>query len=163
MKGGRNHEGYQDPTASAAIGNVIKEGKVMRINWYDKNNDPLAEVLRIQKEKRITKREAEKIVREMMPKESDFQKKIKEAILEAYPDAFTAKIQQAQYSQGGIPDLMVIIRGHYFGFEVKKPYFHKKSSLQIRTIKWITEAGGTAAFISYPSEALDIIEEYFKN
>lgn len=134
----------------------------MRINWYDKKNDPLAVILQTQKEKGISKRDAEKIVREMMPDESHFQTKIKEAVMEAYPEAYVVKIQQAQYSTGGIPDLMVIIKGHYFGFEVKRPYFHKKSDLQKQTIKWITKAGGTAAFISYASEALDIIEKYFR-
>lgn len=133
----------------------------MRINWYDKKTDPLGIILRTQKEKGITKREAEKIVREMMPSESDYQKRIKAAVLDEYPEAFVVKIQQAQYSQGGIPDLMVIIEGHYFGFEVKKPYFHTKSPLQKRTIGWINNAGGTAAFISYPDEALEIIGDYF--
>ena len=135
----------------------------MRIDWYDRKNDPLSIILRIQKEKGITKREAEKIVRGMMPKESDFQKKIKEAVNEAYPDAFSVKIQQAQYSTGGIPDLMVIIKGHYFGFEVKKPYFHQKSPLQKKTIRRIRAAGGTADFISYAEEALEMIEKYFRN
>ena len=132
----------------------------MRIDWYDKKNDPLIFILRAQKEKGITKKEAEKIVRGQMPKESDFQKKIKEAVLAAYPEAFAVKIQQAQYSQGGVPDLMVIIGGHYFGFEVKKPYFHKRSRLQERTIEWIRQAGGTADFVSYPEEALEIIGAY---
>ena len=134
----------------------------MRIDWYEKKNDPLTFILRTQKEKGITKREAEKIIRDQIPSESDYQKKIKEAIAERYPDAFVVKIQQAQYSQGGIPDLMAIIEGHYFGFEVKKPYFHKKTKLQEKTIEWIRAAGGTADFVSYASEALDIIEAYFR-
>lgn len=133
----------------------------MRIDWYAKENDPLMFILRTQKEKGITKREAEKIIRDQMPSESDFQKKIKEAVMEMHPDAFVVKIQQAQYSQGGIPDLMVIIKGHYFGFEVKKPYFHKKTLLQEKTIERIRAAGGTADFVSYPQEALDIIEKYY--
>ena len=133
----------------------------MRIDWYEKKNDPLIFILQTQKEKGITKREAEKIIRDQMPSESDFQKKIKETIMEKHPDAFVVKIQQAQYSQGGIPDLMVILKGHYFGFEVKKPYFHKKTKLQERTIERIRAAGGTADFVSYPQEALDIIEEYY--
>jgi len=133
----------------------------VQIDWYDKKNDPLAHILRIQKEKGITKSEAEKIVREMVPKEPDFQKKIKEAVIEAYPEAYVVKIQQAQYSTGGIPDLMAVIRGHYFGFEVKRPYFHKKGDLQKKTIKQIRAAGGTADFVSYPEEALGLIEAYF--
>lgn len=133
----------------------------MRINWYDPQNDPVKYIKQVQAEKQITRKEAEKIVREMMPKEPDFQKKIKEAVMEAYPEAYVVKIQQAQFSTGGIPDLMAVIKGHYFGFEVKRPYFHKKGDLQKTTIKQIRQAGGTADFVSYPKEALDMIEAYF--
>ena len=131
-------------------------------NWYDKKTDPAKIINEIKEEKGITKREAESIVRKMMPKESDFQKKIKAAIQKAYPEALVVKIAQGEYSQCGIPDLMAIIDGRFFGFEVKRPYFHKKTegSLQERTIEWIHKAGGSAAFVSYPEEALEIIKQY---
>ncbi len=134
----------------------------MRINWYDPKNDPVKYIKQVQAEKQITRKEAEKIVRKWVPKEGDFQAKIKEAIKERYPQALVVKIAQGEYSQAGIPDLMAIIDGHFFGFEVKRPYFNKKSELQKKTVKWIREAGGTADFISYREEALDIIEAYFK-
>ena len=135
----------------------------MQIDWYDRKNDPLIIIKRIQKERGITKKEAEKIVRKMVPDEGEFQSRVKKAVIEAYPEGYTVKIQQAQYSTGGIPDLMTVIKGHYFGFEVKRPYFHKKSELQKKTIEQIRAAGGTADFISYADEALEMIEEYFKN
>lgn len=161
MRGGKNAEGFFDPTATIAIGNVSRRHKM--INWFDKENHPAVLIPRMQKEKGITKKEAEKIVREQMPKESRFQKMIKDAISKAYPNGFIVKIQQGQYSTGGVPDLLVIICGHYFGFEIKRPYFGKKSQLQIETIKQIRDAGGTADFVSYPDEAVSIIENYFKS
>lgn len=162
MRIGRNHEGFPDPTASTAIYHIMKEGKKLRVNWFDKKNDPLSIILRIQKERGITKKDAEKIVRDQMPTEPKYQGKIRDAIREAFPEAYIVKIQQAQYSTGGIPDLMVIINGHYFGFEVKRPYFNKKGELQKKAIKEITEAGGTAEFVSYPEEAIKIINTYLK-
>ena len=133
-------------------------------NWYDKKTDPAKVIAELQAKKRITKREAEAIVRKQVPKESDYQKKIKEVVKKAYPEALVVKIAQGEYSQCGIPDLMAVIEGHFFGFEIKRPYFHRKTegTLQEKTIEWIREAGGTAEFISYPQEALDIIEAYFK-
>lgn len=133
-------------------------------NWYDKKTDPAKVIAELQAKKRITKREAEAIVRKQVPKESDYQKKIKEVVKKAYPEALVVKIAQGEYSQCGIPDLMAVIEGHFFGFEIKRPYFHRKTegTLQEKTIEWIREAGGTAEFISYPQEALEIIEAYFK-
>ena len=75
----------------------------------------------------------------------------------------TRKDIRSKFSKLNIPDLMTVIKGHYFGFEVKRPYFHKKSKLQKKTIEQIRAAGGTADFISYADEALEMIEEYFKN
>ena len=133
-------------------------------NWYDKKTDPAKVIAELQAKKGITKREAEAIVRKQVPKESDYQKKIKEVVKKAYPEALVVKIAQGEYSQCGIPDLMAVIEGHFFGFEIKRPYFHRKTegTLQEKTIEWIREAGGTAEFISYPQEALEIIEAYFK-
>ena len=134
------------------------------INWFDKSADPLKIIKELQAEKGITKREAEAVVRKQVPKESDYQKKIKAAIPKKYPDALVVKIAQGEFSQCGIPDLMAVVEGHFFGFEVKRPYFHRKTggTLQERTIDWIRKAGGTAGFISYPQEALDMIEDYLK-
>lgn len=134
------------------------------INWFNKSADPLKIIKELQAEKGITRAEAEKIVRKQVPKESDFQKKIMEAVKKAYPKAVVVKIAQGEFSQGGIPDLIAVIDGHFFGLEVKRPYFHGKTegTLQAKTIRRIREAGGTAGFISYPQEALDMIEDYLK-
>ena len=101
-------------------------------NWYDKKTDPAKIIAETQAKKGITKREAEAIVRKQVPLEKDYQKKIKEAIQKEYPKALVVKIAQGEYSQAGIPDLMVIIDGHFFGFEIKRPYFHKKPKEHFR-------------------------------
>ncbi len=135
----------------------------MRIDWYDPKNRPEDIISQVQAEKHITKKEAEKIVRRWVPEEGKYQKRIMDAIGEKYPEALVVKIAQGAFSQAGVPDLMAIIEGHYFGLEVKRPYFHKKSELQKKTVEMIRAAGGSADFVTYVDEALGLIEEYFKN
>lgn len=110
-----------------------------------------------------TKAEAIAYLRKNVPKEAYFQTKIKKTLERKYPEAVTKKIAQGYYSQNGIPDILFIKDGHCFGFEVKRPYLGTPSAIQRRTIEQIREAGGTAEVISYPEEAIRIIEEYFKN
>ena len=68
-----------------------------------------------------TKKEAMAALRKEIKKESYYQDKIKKALKAKYPRAFVAKISLSMYSQAGIPDIMMIYCGHYFGFEVKRP------------------------------------------
>lgn len=99
----------------------------------------------------------EKTMRELLPKEQDFQRSIMDFIKQRYPKAFVWKAAAGPYSRGGIPDVCVIINGHYFGFEVKRPFIGKASAIQIQTIKQIKAAGGTAAVVSWPEEVDAII------
>ncbi len=101
-------------------------------------------------------------LRRNIPKESYYQSKIKKALEKRYPDAVTKKIAQGYYSQNGIPDIMFIKDGHYFGFEVKRPILGELSGIQKQTITQIRNAGGTAEVISYPEEAIRIIDEFFQ-
>ena len=66
-----------------------------------------------------TKKEALAILRKEIKKEPYYQDKIKKALKAKYPKAYVVKISQSMYSQAGIPDIMMIYCGHYFGFEVK--------------------------------------------
>ena len=93
--------------------------------WKDR--DYIAEV---QKERGITKAQAVKWLRERIPPERYFQKKIMDALHEEYPDAYIVKVSQGAYSIGGIPDIMCVVQGRYFGFEVKRPVFGEVSSLR---------------------------------
>ena len=90
-----------------------------------------------------TKKEAMAALRKEIKKESYYQDKIKKALKAKYPRAFVVKISLSMYSRAGIPDIMMIYCGHYFGFEVKRPVVGVPSKLQEETIRKITAAGGT--------------------
>ena len=87
-------------------------------------------------------------------------KEIKKVLKTKYPEAFIVKISQSLYSQAGIPDILMIHNGHYFGFEVKRPVVGVPSKLQRETIRRITAAGGTALFVCWPEEAIQAVEQY---
>lgn len=91
-------------------------------------------------------------------KESYYQAKILRWLRDTYPAAFIWKAAAGPYSQGGIPDICMVLNGHAFFFEVKRPGLGRLSKLQEQTIKKINEAGGTAAVVSYPADAQRIIE-----
>lgn len=107
-----------------------------------------------------TKKEALAILRKEIKKEPYYQDKIKKALKAKYPRAFVVKISLSMYSQAGIPDIMMIYCGHYFGFEVKRPVVGIPSKLQEETIRKITAAGGTALFVRWPEEAIQAVEGY---
>lgn len=85
-----------------------------------------------------------------------------EGIKKAYPSAFVRKISVEVYNMAGIPDVMAIVEGHYFGFEIKRPLLGVLSPIQKKTIEEICRAGGVATVVSYPEEAVAIIEEKLK-
>lgn len=101
--------------------------------------------------------EAEKFLFKNLPKEAYYQTKVIEAIKKYYPKAFVWKAAAGVYCRQGIPDVCAVISGHYFGFEIKRPYIGRLSPIQRSTILKISEAGGTAAVINFPEEALKII------
>lgn len=102
---------------------------------------------------------AEKYLRDNVPKESYYQKKIMDYIKKAYPDAFVWKEAAGEYSRRGIPDVSAIIGGRYYGFEVKRPYFGVLSVIQEQTIKKIRAAGGIAGVCVFPEDAERLIQE----
>ncbi|MCD8366332.1 MAG: VRR-NUC domain-containing protein [Clostridiales bacterium] len=104
--------------------------------------------------------EAMEYLRKSIPKESYFQKKIKDALAKKYPQAYVAKIAQGYYSYSGIPDIMFIMDGRYFGFEVKRPIFGKASAIQEQTIIKLREAGAVAEVVSYPEEAIKVVDDW---
>lgn len=112
------------------------------------------------KKKTRNKSQALAIARKEIPKESYFQDKIRRRLKQRYPDGFCRKISQGVYAEAGIPDLMFIYQGHYFGFEVKRPLVGKLSDIQRRTIRLIERAGGTAKAVRWPEEAIAAIEEW---
>ena len=93
-------------------------------------------------------------------KESWYQARIIRWIKDNYPDAFVWKAAAGPYSRGGIPDVCAIIAGHFFGFEVKRPEGGRLSKIQEQTIQEINDAGGTAAVVSYPAQAMEVIQAW---
>ena len=93
-------------------------------------------------------------------KESFYQAKIIRWLKGTYPGAFVWKAAAGPYSRGGIPDICAIIDGHFFGFEVKRPEVGRLSKIQEQTIKEINAAGGTAAVVSYPAQAMEVIQAW---
>ena len=131
---------------------------------YEKDFDENAFVKSFMERKQITtKRKALSELRKLIKKEGYYQSEIKETLKKKYPDAFVVKISLGAYSEGGIPDVMFIKDGHYFGFEVKRPVVGIRSKLQEQTARMIQAAGGTAAFVCYPEEAIREVEEYEKS
>lgn len=131
---------------------------------YEKDFDENAFVKSFMERKQITtKRKALSELRKLIKKEGYYQSEIKETLKKKYPDAFVVKISQGAYSEGGIPDVLMIKDGHYFGFEVKRPVVGIHSKLQEETVRKIQAAGGTAAFVCWPEEAIREVEEYEKS
>lgn len=127
---------------------------------YEEGFEKDAFLQRVMKEKQLTKSKAVETCRKAIPKEAYYQRKILKGLKEKYPEAFVVKIAQGAYSQGGLPDILVILDGHYFGFEVKRPLIGEVSRLQEVVIARIRTAGGTAEVISWPEEAIQAIERW---
>lgn len=130
---------------------------------YDASYTAERAIAIIQKEARArTKKEALAIARKKIPKESYYQDKIRKILRQKYPEGFCRKISQGVYAEAGIPDLLFIYEGHYFGFEVKRPLVGRLSDIQRRTIRLIEKAGGTAAVVCWPEEAIKTVEDWRK-
>lgn len=99
-----------------------------------------------------TSAEAEKYLRTHLPKESVYQANIIKRIKERFNAIFVWKEAAGPYSKQGIPDISVVYKGRYYGFEVKRPYIGKLSTMQEQTIKKIRAAGGIAEVVSFPKE-----------
>ena len=105
-----------------------------------------------------TKAQADKFIREKMPKESYFQKKILDWIKKNIPDAVVWKEAAGAYSRQGIPDITCIVDGKYYGFEVKRPFIGVLSKIQEQTIKALRKAGAVAEVVSSEKEVEAIIK-----
>lgn len=111
--------------------------------------------------KKITSSAFDKIMHELLPRESCYQSEVI-VYLKTIPEAFVWKATAGPYSRQGIPDVCAIIDGHFFGFEIKRPYIGKASEVQKETIRQINKSGGTAAVISFAEQAKEIIDKWKK-
>lgn len=106
-----------------------------------------------------TSAKAEKYLREHLPKEPYFQKKVLEAVKKARPDAFVWKVSAGPYSRAGIPDVCAVIDGRFYGFEVKRPFIGEISPLQKKTADLIRRAGGKVFFVSWPEDVYEAFKD----
>lgn len=106
-----------------------------------------------------TNAQAERYIRDHLPKESYYQDRIIKHIRALFPTAFVWKASAGAYSRQGIPDVCAIINGRYYGFEVKRPFIGKLSGIQERTIKQIQAAGGKAYVVTYTDEVTRILQK----
>jgi len=101
----------------------------------------------------------DKIMYETLPLEQAYQAEVIEYI-KSIPGAFVWKAAAGPYSRQGIPDVCAIIDGHFFGFEIKRPYIGATTKIQQQTLQQIERAGGTAAVISFREQAREVIESW---
>ena len=106
-----------------------------------------------------TSAQAEKYLREHLPKESYYQDKVIKHIRKMFPSAFVWKAAAGPYSRQGIPDICAVINGRYYGFEVKRPFIGGLSKMQEETIKQIRAAGGEAYVVTYMAEVTQILQK----
>lgn len=73
-------------------------------------------------------------------------------------DIWFFKVWGGPFQSSGIPDLVGCCKGLFFALEVKEPD-GGADELQIETIADINQAGGLAAFIVEPEEAVELLRD----
>lgn len=90
---------------------------------------------------------------------------IRKAILRERPDAWCFKVHGSMMQMAGVPDLLVVVEGQLYGFEVKhrKPTESEEhargraTEQQLYQIEQIRKAGGVAEVILSAEEALEAL------
>lgn len=102
-------------------------------------------------------------IKDNLPKEASFQTKVIKALQDwskvgnIDKGAVIWKQSAGVYNRNGMPDVMAVIDGKLFGFEIKRPYIGKATALQQKTIRQLNKAGAVAEVICYPEEARQLI------
>lgn len=152
----RNKEGYLDPTASEALSQIYHSHGRLDYTKFASYDELISYTL--ERHSSLNgRKEAESYVREHMPKESYFQKKIIEWIEGNVKNCIVWKEAAGPYSRQGIPDITCIVNGRYYGFEVKRPFIGILSKIQEQTIKAINENGGRAYVVTSVEEVARIL------
>jgi hypothetical protein len=130
-------------------------------DWYrSKGARTVADVQRLAASEfglKLTADKVVKILHDQIPRERWYQTRIIAAVKQIFPGSFVRKMSAGVYSESGFPDVLVIYDGRYIGLEVKRPFLGAPSPLQISTIKEIQKAGGVAAIVRMPEEAVDLV------
>lgn len=93
--------------------------------------------------------------------------KIRDAVKKRYPDAMIVKIHGGPYQAAGLPDLVVVIDGRIYGFEVKKQRlgestehaYGRATVLQQKRLADLRSAGGIGAVVLSVAETLGYLPE----
>lgn len=137
----------------------INKAEIFRLS-RKLSRDEMVAYLEKQTGKKISVKAFETIMHNTLPFEGYFQTEVMGFIRDTYPGAFVWKAAAGPYSRQGIPDVCAIINGHFFGFEIKRPYIGRVTKLQEKTMDQIRAAGGTAAVVSTWLQAKEEIERW---
>lgn len=88
--------------------------------------------------------------------------KIRKAVKARFPDAMIQKLHGGAYQTAGLPDLIVVIDGRIYGFEVKKQRlgesaehaYGRATVLQQARLADLRRAGGVGAVVLSVDEVL---------
>lgn len=91
--------------------------------------------------------------------------RIKKAVLARFPDAMVVKIHGGAYQTAGLPDLVVVVDGRIYGFEVKKQRlgesaehaYGRATILQKARLADLRRAGGIGAVVLSVDEVLALL------
>ena len=91
--------------------------------------------------------------------ESRLQRRIQGALAAAFPGCYIRKIHVSEFSAEGTPDLLCCIQGHFIALEVKTPG-EEPTLLQAFNLNSIRQAGGLAAVVSSPQQAVALVQKF---
>jgi hypothetical protein len=89
-------------------------------------------------------------------RETPLQRRIQRALRKEFREAFVRKIHVSDFQSTGIPDLLVVIHGYVFLFEVKPPKKYP-TPLQLDVMRKARRAGAISCVIRSPADACAIV------
>jgi hypothetical protein len=90
-------------------------------------------------------------------RESDLQKAIAKR-LNSYCGCFFVRIHGGPYQRIGLPDVVGLYRGTFFGLEIKMPGKERNlTDIQRATLKHINDAGGVGEMITSVEQAEEVV------
>lgn len=106
----------------------------------------------------------------MATRETPIEKAIRKAIKQKWPNAWILKVVGHPFQKSGVPDLIGVVEGEFFGWEVKdqkpgesKEHAYARTSPQQRLMKKeINRAGATAVTVLSADEAVAVVEQRLK-
>lgn len=95
--------------------------------------------------------------------EKQIVKHIRRKLEEKYPGVWY-KIHGGPYQEAGIPDIVGCYKGHFVGFEVKRPEkVDNVSDQQHFQLSRLSKHGASVAVITSAEQAMSLMERWFKS